>query len=751
MAINTNMRSRKVTANNAGKLVSLLVGKLYKHPLWSAIREITANAIDAHVTSNIDSPIKIIVTNEYIMISDSGPGMSPTVFDTVYLDVGSSTKEQSTIDTGCMGVGSKSPHSVYKEFTIINHYNGTATESMLISQGMDDIEVVDIETRKTDRTGLDVIIPFRKGGYSANEAFSWAMVMKTWSRFVDIEIDNQAGTRYSHVVALNTYDFIGDNYYANEVSLTELTDTTLLVPSFFMKDPKEQERTLLARCGSIIYPVKLLDSAYVAIPDKSGYNHKKVYTLPNKSNTTLVVDIPKKHLPIVPSREELQMTPEFKELFLKKVVTISNRVRAKLDNISNKKATEGALENFYLYRTMLNPLCKGKKFDMNLFRMHKENRRTWMQCDHKDVWGDAYNLTFDNNISVLQSDVKQHSVDNKLRIGLLPTAKNSTGSISDAAEKRGEYLLTCYDVMAAKVDIILASPYVSHRNVDAAKKWLTRILGDKMDCVELFLVETADMSKADTVYDKIRISYISEYSQSKDFHGDPSKVVANIQEFLDTHRVYLSKTVHYALHGKKDMIRQLVEIMHGGRHNELRHRDDYKSIIVLDTNTVEKLVDFATKHNSTFDFSQCTEVGNLAHAGIDKLGNQDWIDAKKVFYTWILHKEFNAKAQKINQSFSKISGKEVHKFPNPSVDLYFHGNVGYELRNEAIEVLGLAEEVRAVERLERHPMVTLLGKLSNSYSYDNDPAIANALAELYTEHQELFDDMFEKHDIKHFR
>ena len=105
-----------------------LSADLYTDRVLAPIRELAANAADAHVDAGTtDRPFEIHCPNAlepHFGIRDFGTGLSKTEIETLYTRYFKSTKQHSNAFIGCKGLGSKSPFAYVDSFTVISYYNG---------------------------------------------------------------------------------------------------------------------------------------------------------------------------------------------------------------------------------------------------------------------------------------------------------------------------------------------------------------------------------------------------------------------------------------------------------------------------------------------------------------------------------------------------------------------------------------------------------------------------------------------------
>lgn len=166
-------KKTKFTIQASPKAFMILSDKLYKNKIRAVVRELTTNWIDAHILNGKqDVPCEIKCPNKLdprFIIRDFGPGMSdfqirgndeePGLYNSYF----ASTKADSNDFIGALGLGSKSPFSYTKSFTIVSYYEGEARGYMAtIGGGEPDIRPLFVEPMKEgESTGIEITVPVR--------------------------------------------------------------------------------------------------------------------------------------------------------------------------------------------------------------------------------------------------------------------------------------------------------------------------------------------------------------------------------------------------------------------------------------------------------------------------------------------------------------------------------------------------------------------------------------------------------------
>lgn len=155
--------------NSSGHLFSVL-SELYSRPEESTIRELATNCSDAHIMSNNqDRPFIIKLPNKEknifnISFRDFGPGLNHEQVMQIYRIYGKSTKTDSDTQTGCLGLGSKSPFSISSTFYVKSYKDGICSQytCSMDNQGKPNITEEPILFDTYEENGLEVVVPIYK-------------------------------------------------------------------------------------------------------------------------------------------------------------------------------------------------------------------------------------------------------------------------------------------------------------------------------------------------------------------------------------------------------------------------------------------------------------------------------------------------------------------------------------------------------------------------------------------------------------
>ena len=142
-----------VDSRNIDFLATLLTSNLYSNPLHSFLRETIANAWDSHVeANNTDTPVILLIeetdkeegsySNSYtpqfsyrLSIRDFGTGLSKERFETIYRNIGSSTKRDSNDYIGAFGIGRFSALACKDQVNITSFYSKKRYNYLMYKNG----------------------------------------------------------------------------------------------------------------------------------------------------------------------------------------------------------------------------------------------------------------------------------------------------------------------------------------------------------------------------------------------------------------------------------------------------------------------------------------------------------------------------------------------------------------------------------------------------------------------------------------
>jgi hypothetical protein len=152
------------------KMFDLLSNKIYEDPIRAIIREISCNGIDAHLEVGNPDPIHVYLPTKSeptLKIQDFGVGMTHEDVMSVYKTYGKSTKSQSELLIGALGIGGKTPLAYTNQFSLTTAHDGKKNEYVIFRNENGIPEVNLISSEDTQETGTAVELAIKYSDMSA--------------------------------------------------------------------------------------------------------------------------------------------------------------------------------------------------------------------------------------------------------------------------------------------------------------------------------------------------------------------------------------------------------------------------------------------------------------------------------------------------------------------------------------------------------------------------------------------------------
>lgn len=313
-----------IDPKNLEFITTLLSSNLYSAPERSFIREIVSNAWDSQVEANTtDIPIIIkieekeeTITSSYrssyerwsgigdITIRDFGTGLSPDRFNSIYRNIGSSTKRESNAYHGAFGIGHLSGFSCSDTMYITSYYEGNCYEYIGIKDANTIVYTLVSTTPTTEKSGLEVTLK-----NVVLSKYRKALIYISFFPNVFLEDNNPD-------ITCNI----------NNIKIKKHTD--FWVASIGVKD-----KLLL---GNVLYPLNV-DELNFTDKELNGYQVKDIIDfIYNLRNTGLVFKFDIGELSVTPNRENIIYTKECNSKIIDKII----KVKKEVDNIILNKAKE---------------------------------------------------------------------------------------------------------------------------------------------------------------------------------------------------------------------------------------------------------------------------------------------------------------------------------------------------------------------------------------------------------------------------
>jgi hypothetical protein len=178
-------------------IAGFLEDKIYTDKVLAVVREISANAADAHVEAGTpEKPFLVQLPTDFephFKVIDYGLGLSEEKLRTVFTRYGKSTKRGSNGFVGCLGLGCKSPFAYANSFLVISRNGG---RKFIYNATKDDkginrlIKLSEEET--TEPSGLEICVPVAAEDFDtfkrrALELYRWFKVKPEVHGITDAE------------------------------------------------------------------------------------------------------------------------------------------------------------------------------------------------------------------------------------------------------------------------------------------------------------------------------------------------------------------------------------------------------------------------------------------------------------------------------------------------------------------------------------------------------------------------------------
>lgn len=156
-----------ISSKDSAHIMTILRDTLYSDKELAVLREYSSNAWDAHRDfGKGDLPIKVTMPTTLdptLTIRDFGPGLSESDVFQVYTQYGASTKRNSDLSVGMLGIGSKSGFAYSDSFTITSWHGGKMAMYVAVLDASEAgvINKLHEEDCDASETGISIQIPIK--------------------------------------------------------------------------------------------------------------------------------------------------------------------------------------------------------------------------------------------------------------------------------------------------------------------------------------------------------------------------------------------------------------------------------------------------------------------------------------------------------------------------------------------------------------------------------------------------------------
>ena len=188
-----------ISHRDSAHIKRILRSQLYSDKITAVLREYGSNAWDANREAGRgDEPIEVVLptmASPTLIIRDRGSGLSPADVDTVYRWYGVSTKRDSNMAVGCLGLGSKAGFAYSDSFTIVSRHGGRCRTyvACLDAGDVDYIKLLSDVESDSAQSGVEIHIAVRPAdvGEFRSKAFNVFRWFQPQPR-IDIELPPNA-------------------------------------------------------------------------------------------------------------------------------------------------------------------------------------------------------------------------------------------------------------------------------------------------------------------------------------------------------------------------------------------------------------------------------------------------------------------------------------------------------------------------------------------------------------------------------
>jgi hypothetical protein len=387
------------TIKNSAKAFGILSSGLYSNKPAAILRELGANAYDSHVEAGkADVPFTVHLPtrlNPTLSIRDYGIGLDHHGVTKLYTTYFESTKTNSNDMIGCLGLGSKTPFSYTRNFTVVAIHNGMKrTYAAFINDaGIPAIALMG-ECTTDECNGLEVSFAVNKDDINtfSNEATKVYRWFKTKPEITGNVVQIPTVTFEERDIAPGSHlANINKNYYDRGSSYAIMGNIAypISIPESVSEEDISKEVRALFSENSFVIEVGIGELDIAASREELSYVKLTIDTLRKRGEEILkgleaFVNAKVAHLPT-----KWERTEELGRLIKTNVKLFSPAVEFYVKRNADK-VLEGFSYDYYGAKVKVRledvaALCPGLRLSINEVHQSYRTSALQMRCERNDV------------------------------------------------------------------------------------------------------------------------------------------------------------------------------------------------------------------------------------------------------------------------------------------------------------------------------------------------------------------------------
>ena len=339
---NTGISGNEFTISANSKMFDILSNKIYEDPITAIVRELSTNAIDAHLEAGNDKPFQVslpVPGASTFIIEDQGIGMSNEDVMVVYRSYGKSTKSHTNDVIGALGLGGKTPLAYTSQFVLTTAKDGIENQYVIFKDENGIPNVTHVTEKEADYSGTKVEVIVREQDasdfiFAAIKTFVFfdkmPEIIRGKERFYDVMIHRIYGS-YSSLKQDEIMDLYNEARHLAKTDFTSGSHSNCKILTGILSNLGSSFGVIM---GQIFYKVNINQLLKL-----EGYDSDDVFTLinfPYRWDAYKIKHVPLGSVSIQPSREALNYNKDtinfLQQVFLKDVKDWEQEVQEKLSN-----------------------------------------------------------------------------------------------------------------------------------------------------------------------------------------------------------------------------------------------------------------------------------------------------------------------------------------------------------------------------------------------------------------------------------